>query len=132
VLCAHSVAADNHHFRFVQLPYNLGMPEAYTRPNHVVDGQPVTILEACHQLGLTVVASSAMLQNKLSQGLPAIISEQLGLRTDAQRAIQFVRSTPGIAVGLVGMSSNAHVEENLEVAQVPPDPGAVAKLFEEA
>ena len=65
-------------------------------------------------------------------GLPSVISEQLpGLRTDAQRAIQFVRSTPGIATGLVGMSRIAHVEENLEVAAVPPDPAAVAKLFED-
>jgi hypothetical protein len=33
-----------------------------------------------------------------------------GLATDAQRAIQFTRSTPGIAVAL----------ENLGIAQVPP------------
>jgi aryl-alcohol dehydrogenase-like predicted oxidoreductase len=73
-----------------------------------------------------------MLQSKLSAGLPSVLSEQLpGLRTDAQRAIQFVRSTPGIATGLVGMSQIAHVEENLELAAVPPDPGAVAKLFED-
>ncbi len=63
-----------------------------------------------------------MLQNKLSQGLPAVISEHLRLKTDAQRAIQFVRSTPGVSVGLVGMSQIAHVEENLEVAAYPPDP----------
>jgi aryl-alcohol dehydrogenase-like predicted oxidoreductase len=30
VLCAHSIAADNHHFRYLQLPYNLGMPEAFS------------------------------------------------------------------------------------------------------
>jgi len=133
VLCAHSIAADSHHFRYLQLPYNLGMPEAFSRSNQVVDGQSVTILEACRQLGLTVVASAAMLQSKLSAGLPPIISELLpGLRTDAQRAIQFVRSTPGIATGLVGMSRISHVEENLELAAVPPDPGGVSKLFEDA
>jgi aryl-alcohol dehydrogenase-like predicted oxidoreductase len=73
-----------------------------------------------------------MLQSKLSSGLPSVISDQIpNLRTDAQRAIQFVRSTPGIATGLVGMSRIAHVEENMELAAVPPDPGAVAKLFED-
>jgi len=133
VLCAHSIAADTHHFRYLQLPYNLGMPEAFARSNQVVDGQPVTILEACRQLGISVVASATMLQSKLSRGLPSIISESLpGLRTDAQRAIQFVRSTPGIATGLVGMSRIAHVEENLEVAAVSPATSAVAKLFEDA
>jgi aryl-alcohol dehydrogenase-like predicted oxidoreductase len=132
VLCAHSIAADDHHFRFLQLPYNLGMTEAFTRSNQVVDGHTLTILEACRQLGITVVASAAMLQSKLTMGLPAVLAENLGLRTDAQRAIQFVRSTPGIAVGLVGMSRIAHVEENMEVAEVPPNPDGVAKLFEEA
>ena len=133
VLCAHSIAADSHHFRYLQLPYNLGMPEAFAQSNQIVDGQPMTILEACRQLGISVMASASMLQSRLSSGLPSVISEQLpGLRTDAQRAIQFVRSTPGIATGLVGMSGLAHVEENLELAAVPLNPAGVAKLFEDA
>jgi aryl-alcohol dehydrogenase-like predicted oxidoreductase len=133
VLCAHSIASDNHHFRYLQLPYNLGMPEAFAVSNQVVDGQSMTTLEACRNLGISVMASASMLQSKLSTGLPPVISEQLpGMRTDAQRAIQFVRSTPGITTGLVGMSGIAHVEENLELAPVSPDPAGVAKLFEDA
>jgi aryl-alcohol dehydrogenase-like predicted oxidoreductase len=133
VLCAHSIAADSHHFRYLQLPYNLGMPEAFANSNQVLDGRSVTILEACQQLGISVMASASMLQSRLSTGLPAVISEHLpGLRTDAQRAIQFVRSTPGIATGLVGMSGITHIEENLELIAVAPDPSGVAKLFEDA
>jgi len=45
-----------------------------------------------------------------------------GLQTDVQRAIQFTRSTPGIAVALVGMSRREHVLENIGVAKVPPVP----------
>ncbi len=41
------------------------------------------------------------------------------LRTDAQRALQFVRSTPGVGVALLGMSRVEHVEENLHLLQVP-------------
>ncbi len=43
-----------------------------------------------------------------------------GFSTDGQRAIQFTRSTPGVAVALVGMRQTAHVAENLEVAKSPP------------
>jgi aryl-alcohol dehydrogenase-like predicted oxidoreductase len=43
-----------------------------------------------------------------------------GLETGAQRAIQFTRSTPGIAVALAGMSDAAHVRENVGVASVAP------------
>jgi aryl-alcohol dehydrogenase-like predicted oxidoreductase len=43
-----------------------------------------------------------------------------GFETDAQRALQFVRSTPGITTALVGMSNLTHVKENMKVAQIPP------------
>lgn len=130
VQCARDVAGDDHHFRFVQLPYNLAMTEAYTRANQKLDGKVVTMLEACRELGLTVMASASLFQARLSRNLPDFISEQVkGLKTDSQRAIQFVRSTPGIAVSLTGMSQVRHVDENLDVAATPPVPDAVAKLF---
>lgn len=100
-----------HHFRFIQLPFNLAMPEAFT----------TGVLERAAQLGISVVASASLLQARLSRDLPAALAEKLpGLATDAQRAIQFTRSTPGIAAALVGMSRTAHVAENLRVAAVPP------------
>ena len=40
----------------------------------------------------------------------------------AQRAIQFVRSTPGVGTALVGMKTLGHVEENAGVAAAPPVP----------
>ncbi|HET7100320.1 MAG TPA: aldo/keto reductase, partial [Terriglobia bacterium] len=43
-----------------------------------------------------------------------------GLTTDAQRAIQFARSTPGITCALVGMSRREHLEENMGTASRPP------------
>ena len=42
-----------------------------------------------------------------------------GLETDAQRALQFVRSTPGVGAALVGMSHLPHVEENLRLVEKP-------------
>ena len=56
-----------------------------------------------------------------------------GLDTDAQRALQFVRSTPGIGTALVGMKSVAHVEENAAVARRPPVAwGEFQRLFSAA
>jgi aryl-alcohol dehydrogenase-like predicted oxidoreductase len=64
-----------------------------------------------------------MMQARLSQNLPAFVAQALkGLTTDAQRAIQFVRSTPGVTTALVGMSTRSHVEENMAVATVPIAP----------
>lgn len=118
---AREVAGDGHHFKVIQLPFNLAMAEAFTDANQTLNGANVTFLEAAAGFDITVMSSASILQSRLSAGLPPIIGESLkGLRTDAQRAIQFTRSTPGIDVALVGMSSVAHVEENLEVAKIPP------------
>jgi aryl-alcohol dehydrogenase-like predicted oxidoreductase len=68
-----------------------------------------------------VFASASLLQGRLAQGLPREITRHLaGLDTDAQRALQFVRSTPGVTTALVGMRRREHVEENLATARVAP------------
>jgi len=62
-------------------------------------------------------------QGQLTRNLPPMLTEFLpGLQTDAQRALQFVRSTPGVGTALVGMKSVAHVEENAGVAATAPMP----------
>jgi aryl-alcohol dehydrogenase-like predicted oxidoreductase len=120
---ARSVAGVEHGFRFVQLPFNLAMPEALTLRNQTVAGEQVSLLEAARALGVTVVASSSTLQGKVARGLPDHIREPLGsLATDTQTAIQFVRSTPGIATALIGMSRREHVEENLLLVRTAPAP----------
>jgi aryl-alcohol dehydrogenase-like predicted oxidoreductase len=120
VTLARQLGGDRHHFRVVQLPYSLAMPEAYTRRNQTVRGALMTPLEAAAALNLYAVGSAALYQNRLAQGLPDDIRTRVtGVDTDAQRAIQFVRSTPGIGTALVGMKQVSHVEENLRVLTIP-------------
>ena len=131
---ARAVAGDHHHFRVIQLPYNLAMTEAFTRANQVVDAESVSTLEAARRLGIYVVASASIYQGQLSRNLPSVLTEYLpGLTTDAQRALQFVRSTPGIGSALVGMKQVFHVEENLRIAKFPPTPWSeFQRFFKEA
>jgi aryl-alcohol dehydrogenase-like predicted oxidoreductase len=118
---AQEVAGAHHHFKVVQLPVNLGMLEAFTDLNQPLKGGISTFLEAAVELGITVMSSASILQSKLASGLGPVVSETFkGLRTDAQRAIQFTRSTPGVTTALVGMSNVSHVEENMEVGRIPP------------
>jgi aryl-alcohol dehydrogenase-like predicted oxidoreductase len=125
-----AAAGPEHHFRVVQLPYNLAMPEAYAAATQLLDGRRVTLVEAAERLGVAVVASASILQGQLSRRLPQALADALpGLDTPAQRALQFVRSTPGIAAALVGMARREHVSENLAVARVPPAPEGVAQLY---
>jgi aryl-alcohol dehydrogenase-like predicted oxidoreductase len=118
---AKEVGGENHHFKVIQLPFNLAMPEALISKNQRIEGQMISVIEAAWRLGVTVIASSSLLQNQLSKNLPDFIGECLkGLETDSQRALQFVRSAPGITAALVGMSKINHVEENMKVAKIPP------------
>jgi len=117
---ARDVAGEEHHFKVIQLPHNLAMPEALTLQNQLTDDQQLSTLEAAQALGIYAMASASILQSQLAQGLPAILAQTFGLNTDAQRAIQFVRSSPGIGSALIGMKQVRHVEENLAVANVPP------------
>ncbi|MCA1578166.1 MAG: aldo/keto reductase [Acidobacteria bacterium] len=109
VQLAREAGGEGHGFCFIQLPFNLAMPEAFSVAQDAMD------------FGVTVVASASMLQARLARGLPDQVRAPLGsLKTDAQTAIQFVRSTPGITTALVGMSRVEHVEENLALIQVEP------------
>jgi aryl-alcohol dehydrogenase-like predicted oxidoreductase len=135
VKLAADVGGDDHHFRVIQLPYNLAMPEALTLVNQEVnDGKKASALAAADANGLAVCASASLLQGQLTRGLPAIVAEALaGMESDAQRSLQFVRSTPGIKVALVGMSAPAHVAHNLATASRPPAPfDQLMKLFQPA
>lgn len=131
---AGEVAGDAHHFRVIQLPYNLAMTEAFTRANQVMGDEAVSPLAAASRLGIYVMTSASIYQGQLSRNLPPVIGEFLpGLDTDAQRALQFVRSTPGVGTALVGMKRLAHVEENARLMSVPPLPlEEFKKLFSEA
>jgi aryl-alcohol dehydrogenase-like predicted oxidoreductase len=131
---ARDVGGANHRFRVVQLPYNLAMPEAFTRATQRVGAETVSLVEAARRLDVYVVASASIYQGQLARNLPPVIADFLpGLATDAQRALQFVRSTPGIGTALVGMKSVAHVEENVAVARVAPVAWAeFQRLFREA
>ena len=95
------------------------MTEALTRANQPVHGPAVPMIEAAEALGISLMASASLLQGKMTKGLPKYIVDTLGLRNDAERALQFVRSSPGIKTALVGMSKVAHVRSNLRLVSEP-------------
>src|SRR5229473_1033181 len=133
VEAAREVGGADHHFRFIQLPVNLAMPEALFFQNQKLGEEFVSVLQAAEALGVIAIASGSLLQGQVTRGLPEAIRDPLGsLATDAQTGIQFVRSAPGITTALVGMSRLAHVEENLQVAQVAPaQPDDLLSVFDQ-
>jgi aryl-alcohol dehydrogenase-like predicted oxidoreductase len=117
---ARDIAGETHRFRFVQLPFNLAMTEALTLGNQAIDGAVKTVMEAASDLGITLIASASLFQGQVARNLPAFVAQALGLQSDAERALQFVRSSPGITTALVGMSHAEHVRANARLVGIPP------------
>lgn len=131
VRAAEAAGGAGHHFKVIQLPYNLAMPEAHAAATQRVEGEAITTFEAAARFGVATIASASILQGQLAQRLPPQVADALpGLETAAQRALQFVRSTVGVTAALVGMARPGHVEENLRVARTVPSPAGVDSLFE--
>lgn len=116
---AREIKGDSHHFRFVQLPVNLSMTEALTLPNQSFHDKQTTMVEAASALGIQLIASASLLQGRVARRLPPFVANAIGLEDDAQRALQFARSLPGVATALVGMSRAEHVRANARLFAQP-------------
>jgi aryl-alcohol dehydrogenase-like predicted oxidoreductase len=116
---AKSVGGENHGFRFIQLPYNMYYDQALLVKNQTLDGKLVSLLESASKLNVGVFTSVPLMQGRLL--VPGVMPEFNELKPSL-RALQFIRSSPGVIAPLVGQKSPEHVSENLEIMKIPPMP----------
>ncbi len=120
---AEKVGGKDHHFRWIQLPLNLAMPEAFAAPTQVIGGQAMTLLQAAQAAGIQVQTSASIMQARILKQMESQRGELEkvfpGCATTPQMALQFTRSCPGVATALCGMSRKAHVLENAVVMNLP-------------
>jgi aryl-alcohol dehydrogenase-like predicted oxidoreductase len=111
-----------HAFRIVQLPFNQAMTEGFTRFSQATgQGNVASTIQAAHQLRVYVMASHSMGKGMLARQASDVVHARLGaLGNDAQRALQFNRSTPGLGTSLVGISTPRHLADALAVARLAP------------
>jgi len=98
VALARQAGGEDHHFRFVQAPHNMAMPEASIADTQTLDGRACTLLEAADGYGISVMTSASLMQARLP---------------DLRQALAYAISTPGVTTALVGMGKVSHVEANL-------------------
>lgn len=119
VTVARDIAGATHHFRAVQLPVSLAMPEAARTPTQPLGRKLVPLLDAADALGVAVVASAPLMQGRLASGLPDEVRTLFPeCTTDAQRALRFASSLPGVSAVLTGMRRPTHLVENLDAWRV--------------
>lgn len=116
---ARQAGGPNHHFKAIQLPFNLAMPEAWVFANQHYGAQTVPFLEVAQKLGMIVIASASLLQGQLTRPFPPDFQNLFGgLKKSSQCSLQFTRSAPAVVTALVGMKNKNHVQENLELAKL--------------
>ncbi|MCV0392344.1 MAG: aldo/keto reductase [Nitrosopumilus sp.] len=114
---AKKIGGDDHGFRFIQLPYNMHYDQALLAKNQILNSKFVSILESASSLGVGVFTSVPFMQGRLLA--PGVMPEFSELKPSL-RALQFIRSTPGVIAPLVGQKSPEHISENLEILKIPP------------
>lgn len=114
---ARQIAGKEHGFRFIQLPFNVYYDQALLKKYHMLDKKEVSLLECAQKLGIGVFTSVPFMQGRLLQ--PGIMPE-FGDMVPPLRAMQFIRSAPGVLAPLVGQKSPEHVAENLGITKIPP------------
>jgi predicted aldo/keto reductase-like oxidoreductase len=114
---AKSVGGENHGFRFIQLPFNMHYDQALLGKTQTIGTNSISILEAATLLGIGVFTSVPFMQGRLLA--PGAMPEFNELKPSS-RALQFIRSSPGVLAPLVGQKTPEHVSENLEIMKIPP------------
>ena len=130
-----AVGGGDHHLRAVQVPYSLAMAEAFRLDSQIGPrGHTDAVLSTLRGTGTVVLASAPLVQGRALGRLPPLVAETFpGLVSDAQRCLQFVRSTPEVTSAVVGMRDPDHVDENLATAARPPAaPEEIETLFKRA
>ena len=114
---AKKIGGNDHGFKFIQLPFNMNYDQALLAKNQSVQNKPVSILESAVTLNVGVFTSVPFMQGRLLS--PGVMPEFNELKPSL-RALQFIRSSPGVLAPLVGQKLPEHISENLEIMNIPP------------
>ncbi|CAL8464817.1 g4352 [Coccomyxa elongata] len=129
VKLAESVGGRNHGFRYVQLPINARMREAWEQEWQAVevDGQTQkkTFMEAAARLGVGVFASAPLLEGELLKDEALRVKldevEELALLHNlGVKLLQISRSTPFLTTALIGHKAAKNADANVRLIALDP------------
>ncbi len=108
------------HFKAVQMPLHLAMPEAALMATQEIAGEKIPAIEAAKKLGLSVAASVPLFQSRLCHGLPDFIVNAFPKDySQAHCALAFATSFSAVDCAMLGMKQIEHVEHNLRFLKFP-------------
>lgn len=99
------VAGQNHHFKFIQLPYNIINTRAKTFKNQYLNKEFYSIIEAANKLDIIVTISSPLNQ---MEGLESYSKSPSDL-------LKYVIETEGVFSTMVGMKKLFNLKNNMDI-----------------
>ncbi len=117
---AREAGGEDHHFRSIQVPFNLSNQDALYKNNQMLNGEKTSLLEVAAAYGLQVFSSASV-----DRGKPLTTKQLAGLTSfcagldPIQAALQFARSAPIIGTALIGLRLPKYTESALEVCRRP-------------
>ena len=113
---AQEIAGENHHFKVVQLPLNLVMLEANKSTNQEEEQTPLQMIE---ELGLSLTISSPLMQARVLSLPERVFATMPKELSRSMKSLQFVLAEKMVSSAIVGMTTDAHLHENIKTLQRP-------------
>ncbi len=110
--CAREAGGEGHHFKAIQLPYNLVMLEAIKTPNQ--SGKK-TIAQAASENGISLMISAPLMQSQAAALCKRVFDSLPQAQSHMIQCLEFVLSTPEVCTAFCGMKKLDHWEENRKV-----------------
>lgn len=119
---AEAVGTATTHLRYIAVPFNIRMADAYTIQAHEGSEGPQSALWFAAEAGIDVFATSPLAGGALTTegAIPASVGDRLAGETPAQQALNFARSAPGVTAVLAGSRTSEYARENARAGQYPP------------
>lgn len=109
---AKEAGGEDHHFKAIELPYNLVMMEAIQLKNQ---SSKKTVAETAKELGIALMASAPLMQSQVSRLSRRVFEALPPAESRFAQSLEFVLSTPQFTTAFCGMKKKEHWEENKKI-----------------
>mmetsp|Transcript_32454 Transcript_32454/g.32161 ORF Transcript_32454/g.32161 Transcript_32454/m.32161 type:complete len:144 (-) Transcript_32454:47-478(-) len=115
---AERVGGKDHGFRYIQVPINIAMPEAFVYRWQMMEGSEHILLNVAKKLRINVMVSSPLLQGKILE--LKLSRSMFGIELQAAKHVQLIRSIPSESIKsvLIGMKTPRNVTMNTQIGFV--------------
>lgn len=109
IALAQDAGGEEHHFKAIQVPYNLVMMEIIKQD----------FIEKANEHNISIMISAPLMQGKVTRISNHVFEALPEGKSKATQSLEFVLSTPGVCTTFCGLKQKEHFEENISLLHTP-------------